>query len=243
MDKVAIWEEILEARKTAPSLPARRARDLSKAESAEVRSDTAWHRVMTAISGLRALLILRDELRSRERELFQEIREHGFDEAPVELFEAASLRQTQRREVLIAYLSQGKVLLDLLAQAVAETLGNPGRFKAKHGNLGVRLDEFAAQLGVGAPSADLVDSARRLDQRIADLRDDVIVHPKLTGEHARKYLMADGDNLSIHVLFPDGDDQRAGEVIPVAELDAELEAYTRDLVRWVASVLVATSTA
>jgi len=139
--------------------------------------------------------------------------------------------------VLIAFLSQGKVLLDLLAEAVAVALGNPGGYKEKHGSLGVRLDEFARALGLAAPSDELVGRARELDRRIADVRDDLIVHPRLQGTHRRKFLHPSGDNLTIATLFPELEQEPS--VISIADLDGELEAYTRGLARWVSSVLAA----
>jgi hypothetical protein len=113
-----------------------------------------------------------------------------------------SLRVTQIREVLAAFLSQGKVLLDLLSQAVAAALGNPGGFKEKHGSrgIGVRLDEFASALTVTAPGHDLVQRARDLDRRLADVRDDLIVHPK-----GRSYLYVWDKDPTIETLFPDPD--------------------------------------
>lgn len=196
-----------------------------------------------AVDGLQALLLLRDELRELVNQRQKELREAGgLLKAPNEFLDELARREIQVREVLIAFLSQGKVLLDLLSMGVAAALGNPGGFAEKHGSrgVGVRLAEYALTLGVAAPEHELVERARDLDRRIADVRDDLIVHPRLEGEHARKFLLPRGKDLWIEKLFPEDDE--GGSAIPIDELDAELEAYTRELVRWVASVLAAAPT-
>lgn len=134
MDRDALWRDVLDVLRAGPSLPSRRARDNQKREAAEVRNRTAWQRVAWAIEGLQALLLLRDELRERDHQLEREIEDAGgLHRAPPQLLDELVLRRTQVREVLIAFLSQGKVLLDLLAQAVAAALGNPGGFREKIG--------------------------------------------------------------------------------------------------------------
>lgn len=158
----------------------------------------------------------------------------GLHRAPPQLFDELALRRTQVREVLIAFLSQGKLLLDLLAQAVAATLGNPGRFAEKHGLLGVRLDEFARALVVATPPDELVERARELDRRVADVRDDVLVHPKSQAT-TRQFVYPRGNDLEVSTLFPN--EEQEPSHIPITEVDAGLDDYTRDLARWVASVL------
>jgi hypothetical protein len=236
MDRDALWRDVLDVLRAGPSLPSRRARDSQKREAAEVRSRSAWQRVAWAIEGLQALLLLRDELREREHQVARELRDDGgLHRAPPQLLDELALRQTQVREVLVAFLSQAKVLLDLLAQAVAAALGNPGGFAEKHGSLGVRLDEFALARGVAKPPDDLVERARELDGHVADVRNDVLVHPKLSGQYARQFVYPRGSDLEISTLFPN--EEREPSHIAIAEVDAGLEAYTRDLAQWVASVL------
>jgi hypothetical protein len=165
----------------------------------------------------------------------------GLTNAPPTLLDQGSLRTTQVREVLIAFLSQGKVLLDLLAQGVASALGNPRGFKEKHGGLGVHLDEFARAGGVAAPPAEVVNGAQELDLRVADARDDLLVHPKLSGDFARQFVHPRGGDLEIGTLWPSGDEQEA-QFIDIDGMDAA-EAYTREVVRWVASILGSPNTA
>lgn len=128
----------------------------------------------------------------------------------------------------------------LLAQAVATALRSQGGFQEKHGSLGKRLDEFAAAAGVTSPPSQHVERAHDLDRRIADVRDDVIVHPKLSGEHARKFVSQRGSDLEIRTLFP-ADIEVEPPVIAIDELDVELNAYVRELTSWLASALHSTS--
>jgi len=246
MDRDERWKDVLDLHRAGEGLPARRARDPAKREAAEVRNRTAWARVVWAIDGLHALVLLRDELLERQHELNRDIQNAGgVHRAPPQLLEELGLRTTQVREVLVAFISQGKVLLDLLAKAVAVALGNPGGFQEKHGFLGVRLDEFARDLGVAAPPEELVQRSRELDRDVADLRDDLIVHPKLSGDYARQYVHARGGDLEISTLFPkyeiEASDTSIAEMeashVSIAKLDSALDSYTRDVVRWVTSVL------
>ena len=240
IDRDGLWNEVLEVLRAGPSLPSRRASTEARTEAAEIRNRTAWQRVVWAIDGLHALLLLRAELHERGSALTREIEEAGgLPAAPVELLDELALRQTQVREVLAAFLSQGKVLLDLLSQAVVAALGEPRSFRPTHGSFGVKLDEAANVLGVAPPGDDLVERARELDRRVADVRDDLIVHPRLAGEHRRAYVHPAGDDLVIGTLFPDEDTADEASIIHIGALDRELEAYTRDLARWVVSVLAA----
>jgi hypothetical protein len=261
VDRDERWRDVLNLHRAGSSLPARRARDHAKGEAAEVRNRTAWQRVAWAIDGLHALLVLRDELLDREHELWRDMQNAGgLHHAPPQLFDELALRTTQVREVLVAFVSQGKVLLDLLAQAVAAALGNPGGFQEKHGSLGKRLDGFARALGVAAPPDELVERARDLDRDVADVRDDLLVHPKLSGDYARQFVHPRGGDLEISTLFPNEEEEEDEEeeeeeeeaspmsiaeqeasLIAIAKVDSALDAYTRDVVRWVASVLNATS--
>lgn len=187
------------------------------------------------------MLALREELQQHIWDANQKIRDAGglLSVSPEDT-EELRLRDLQLREVLIAFLSQGKVFLDLLAQAVATALGSQGGFQEKHGSLGKRLDEFAAAAGVTSPPSQLVERAHDLDRRIADVRDDVIVHPKLSGEHARKFVSQRGSDLEIRTLFP-ADIEVEPPVIAIDELDVKLNAYVRELTSWLASALRSTS--
>ena len=62
-------KDVLDLHRAGEGLPARRARDPAKREAAEVRNRTAWARVVWAIDGLHALVLLRDELLERQHEL------------------------------------------------------------------------------------------------------------------------------------------------------------------------------
>lgn len=70
------------------------------------------------------------------------------------------------------------------------------------------------------------------------MRDYVLAHPKFEGEYERAFVYLKGNDLEIATLFPDDLDKEA-PIISIDGLDNELEAYTRDLARWVASTLQA----
>lgn len=239
MDRDARWTDVVDLHRAGSSLPARQARDPAKGQAAEIRNRTSTQRVLWAIDGLHALLLLRDELLERKQKLSRDIEyAGGLHRAPPQLLEQMSLRTTQLREVLVAFVSQGKVLLDILAQAVAAALGNPGGSREKHGSLGVRLDEFARALGVAIPPDELVERARELNRNVADIRDDLLVHPKLSGDYARQFVHLRAGDLEISTLFPN-EERTSRVLISIAKVDSALDAYTSDVLRWVASVLTA----
>ncbi len=152
--------------------------------------------------------------------------------------ERLTVRHEQLREVLIAYISKAKVLLDLLSSAMAAALGSRG-FADKHGGrngLGMHLDEYAASLGVPAPDESVVSLARALDARLDLVRDKLATHPRRDGRFARAWLEAGpAGNLEI---------RKFGEPVPdptieIDALDDDLATYTRAVALWVASSMSA----
>ena len=117
MDRDGCRGDILDLHRAGESLPARRARDSAKGEAAEVRNRTAWTRVAWAIDGLDALLLLRDELLERSRELNRDLQDAGgLDRAPAELLDEQALRTTHLS------LAPGKLRLHMPG-ATAELFG------------------------------------------------------------------------------------------------------------------------
>ena len=235
-----IAADVLEVLKAGP--PLRRSEDPERIEAAAVRHRVSWQRVLWAILDLSALLELRAELANSRRSISDDIRAHGLASAPNELLAELSARVDQTRAVLRAFIFEGKVLLDLLSKAVVDTLGAARGFGEKHDNLATRLDRYADTLGVARPPAAIVERARDLEERLANVRDYILVHPKMenTQGYARAYVHPHGSNLQIGTLFPDDEEEEA-RTIDIDELASGLEVYARDLMLWVASVVSAAS--
>jgi len=232
MNRRALRIAVLTVLGSGPCLPAQRARDSKKAKAAEEANQVAWFRVALALDGLYVLLRLRDELRDDISSLFGQFKELDAD-SRLEIFEKIDLRNTQLREVMSAFVSQGKVLLDLLSRAVAATLSNPGGFQQKHGGLGIRLSEYAAALGVTAPPHELAGLALRLDEELADVRDDVLTHPK-----GRVWVNPKGPELEVYEWFPPEEGlPDPSALIAIDKLAADIEAYVGSLTDWLVVAL------
>jgi hypothetical protein len=191
-----------------------------------------------ALLDLCALLEIRAELAVGQRALSAEIRSLGFHDAPDELFAFLAARVDQTRAVLRAFIFEGKVTLDLLSKAVIETIGPARGFGEKHDDVGTRLDSYADAMQVAQPPIDLVERARELEERVANVRDYVLVHPKMEGGYARAFVHPIGSNLEINQLYPDGEGENDDlPTIDIDELANQLALYARGLMGWVASVV------
>jgi hypothetical protein len=218
------------------------ARDEEKRDQAAMRSATAWTFVQWKLIEIDALQQLLEEARVELRE----INERNFARAlsPGQRTQSADDRRmtlwTRRRALAAATLSDSKILLDLISQAIGETFRPVKGFELKHGGsrgIGMNLAAYSRSVGIEPPPTSVVDLARVLDEELEMWRDKLVTHRKVTGEHGRKFFEIRGDLLEVNQLFPDFDEEAQFPIsnrrrLRLSELDERLDRYTSEIADW-----------